>query len=327
MSETVGRLRANTVALTAVFSFGVFSETPAACKIEQIGEFHVDRVANSPIIDGQINGQPIRILLETGSSLTYITDPAAHQLGLPVREYVSRTVYGVGGNESVLTANVKEFHVGPLLLKDYTINVVGKGISDANGVASVQLSADFFSHFTTEFDLVHGAVRLLRSKECKLEQLAYWSPEYFQVELEHFSPESPQFIINMKLNGKPQLARLVSGSARSYISLNAAKDAGVEPNGPGVEPAEPFVLPGASPIPTWVGRFDTIEFGAETIKNARLHIGDVFPHGKIRGVHLTATYKSSLEVKLGSDFFQAHRIVIVPDQHVLLFTYNGGAVF
>jgi hypothetical protein len=313
------------VALTAAFSFGVLSEARAACKIEQIAEFHVDKVANSPIIEGQINGQPIRILLETGSSLTYITD----QLGLPVRQYVSRTIYGVGGNESVQTANVKEFHVGPLLLKDYTINVVGKGISDANGVASVQLSADFFSHFTTEFDLVHGAVRLLHSKECKLAQLAYWSPEYFQVELEHFSPERPQFIINMRVNGKPQPGRLVSGSAMSYISLDAAKEAGVEPNGPGVEPAEQFVLPGASPIPTWVGRFDTIEFGAETIKNARLHIGDVFPRGKSEdpGGHIVAHYRTSVEVKLGSDFFQAHRIVIVPDQHVLLFTYNGRAVF
>jgi hypothetical protein len=88
------------------------------------------------------------------------------------------------------------------------------------------------------------------------------------------------------------------------------------------------VVEGATPIPTWIGRFDTVEFGAETIKNAHLHIGDVFPHGKReRTGSLITGVQKPYEVKLGSDFFQAHRIMIVPDQHVVLLTYNGGAVF
>jgi hypothetical protein len=44
-------------------------------------EFHVERVGNVPVVDGQVNGQPIRIPLETGSTVSYITDAAAHRLG------------------------------------------------------------------------------------------------------------------------------------------------------------------------------------------------------------------------------------------------------
>jgi predicted aspartyl protease len=329
LPETRGQLGSLTAALIATFAPGLFSEAQAACKLEEISELHVERVGNSPIIDGQINAQPIRILLETGSNFSYITFTAAHQLGLPVREYVSHTAYSAEGNESVKTANVKELHIGQFLLKDYTLNVVGKEIRDGNGVASFQLGADFFSHFTTEFDFLHGVVRLMHPQDCKLEQLAYWSQTYFQIDLQHFDPDNPSFMINIKVNGKPQLAQLVSGSATSYISLDAAKEAGVETNSPGVEAAEPFVLSGATPIPTWTGRFDTIEFGAETIKNAHLRIGDVFPHGKgeILGSHMPVQYGASHDVKLGSDFFQAHRIMVVPDKHIALFTYNGGAVF
>jgi hypothetical protein len=97
-----------------------------------------------------------------------------------------------------------------------------------------------------------------------------------------------------------------------------------------VESAEPFRYGSTKPsIPTWTAHFDTIELGGETIKNARLHMGDVFPHGQQQytGSIIAARFKALFEVKLGADFFQAHRVVIVPDQKAVLFTHNGGKVF
>jgi gag-polyprotein putative aspartyl protease len=311
------------IALTAVFARGMSPEARAGCRLEKVAELHVQMVGNSPIIDGQINGQPIRSLLETGANSTFITLTAARRLALPIREYSSRTVYGVGGNQSVRTTNVKELHIGSFLLKNVTINVVGNEIHDGNGVASVQLGSDFLSGYATEFDFSHDVVRFLHPQDCKIGQLAYWSPTFAQVDLQ------PSFIVDIKVNDKPQHARLVSGSGRSYISLDAAKEGGVEPTSLGVEPAEPFVASPASAIPTWIGRFNTVEIGQETMKNVRLNIGDVFPSGtqEFTGSHLPAQIKTPYQVKLGSDFFQAHRIIVTPDEHVALFTYNEGAVF
>jgi gag-polyprotein putative aspartyl protease len=317
-----------TAVLAGALSFGAFPEVPAACKIEQISELHVEMVAGSPMIDGQVNGQAVRMLLETGSVISYLTIPAAHQFKLPIRQYAQHTMYGANGNDNIETANVKELRIGELLLKDHVVNVANNQISDGNGVASFQLGADLLSHFATEFDLAHGVVRLLHSQDCKLEQLAYWGQAFSKVELEEYSPQNPEFILNIKVNGKEQEAKLVSGSARSYISLAGAKDAGIEPSSPGVEPAEPFHA-GSVTIPTWAAHFDTIELGGETIKNARLHMGDVFPHGQRQytGSHIAARLTAAYQIKLGSDFFQAHRLLIVPDQKAVLFTYNRGAVF
>jgi hypothetical protein len=75
-----------------------------------------------------------------------------------------------------------------------------------------------------------------------------------------------------------------------------------------------WVLP---PILTPVNVRDV---GGETIKNARLRIGEVFPGTKYRP-------RNSVDTKLGSDFLQANRLIIVPGKDAILFTYNGGAVF
>jgi hypothetical protein len=201
--------------------------------------------------------------------------------------------------------------------------VVTNEIHGANGVANLQLGSDLLAQFATEFDLSSGVVRLFRPQDCKLEQMTYWSPTYFQVDLQ------PAFTVDIKVNGSSQKARFVSGSTKSYISVEAAKEAGVMPDSPGVEPAEPLVGLTATPIPTWIGRFDTVQFGAETIKNVHLHMGDIFPHGKreATGSYVGEHHKAAYDVVLGSDFFQAHRIMFVPDKHVALFTYKGGAVF
>jgi hypothetical protein len=328
LSKTGRGLGSLAAALAGALFFGALSEVRAACKIEQISEFHVEMVAGSPMIDGQVNGQPIRMLLETGSVISYLTIPAAHQFKLPIRQYAQHTMYGADGNNNIESANVKELRIGQLLLKDHLVNVAENQISDGTGVASFQLGADLFSHFATEFDLAHGVVRLLHPQDCKLEQLAYWGPAFFKVELEKYSPQNPVFIVNIKVNGKEQEAKLVSGSAISYISLAGAKDAGIEPSSPGVEPAEPF-HEGSVTIPTWAAHFDTIELGGETIRNARLRMGDVLPHGQAQytGSLIAARFKAPYEIQLGSDFFQAHRVLIVPDQKAVLFTYNGGAVF
>jgi hypothetical protein len=305
----------------------------ASCRLAEIAEFHVDLVGNSPIIDGQINGHPIRILLETGSPVSFITHTAARQLDLPIRSYKNQTIIGVGGNESLEIAVVKELKIGDLELKNHTTNVVGTEIHDANGVATFQLGADVLSHFVTEWDLAHGIVRLLHPQDCSLEQLAYWSSGYFQVELDPSSLAYPSVVLKVKINGKSTKAKLVSASAISHIAPEAARDAGVEPGGPNAEPAREITGLTANPIPTWIGRFDTFEVGSETIKNARLRIGALFPIGKNGGpgsgsaLHLSRPVREPTDISLGADFLLAHHLIIVPEKQVALFTHNGGAVF
>jgi predicted aspartyl protease len=300
----------------------------ASCRLEEITEFHVDLVGNSPVIDGQVNGQPIRILLETGSDVSYLTRTAAAQLNLPLRSEHARGMFGANGVDSLVTTNIKEFKVGTLVLKNYTANVGAKVISDAKGVTSFQLGVDFLSQFTTEWDLAHGVVRFFRPKECKLEQLAYWASSYYQISLEAVSNVHPSLDFDIKINGKAIKAQLLSGSAISFIRQAGAREVGVDPGGSNAPSAADITGLAPNPIKTWIGRFETFEVGGERIQNARLLIGELTAPNtwEYSGDPIPQRVRSP-SVYLGADFLQAHRILVAPDKRVAFFTYNGGAVF
>jgi hypothetical protein len=313
-----------------VTGLGVAASSTAACKIEQVAEFRVDLSSGSPLMDGSLNGQPIRVLIGTGSLITYLTMPAARRLNLQVHEYKSLTMATDEGNVQIESALIRNLRLGQLPMDARAINVVGGEIRSGDEVASLVLGADFFSHYTTEFDFAHNAVRLLKPKDCKLEQMTYWSPEFYRAELVDRSVRSPGFSVQVKLNGAALEAKFDTESPISFISLDGAKAAGVGPDSPGVQAGEPYVDgPTQAQVPTWTGQFNTFEVGNETIRYARVRMGDVLAHreeahtGSLIGRPLDTTN----EVVVGSDFFRAHRVLIVPDQGAVLFTYNGSPIY
>jgi len=315
------------LALAIVVLFGVWSDVRAACKIEQIAELKIEQVAGAPMLDGQVNGEHIRMLLDTGSNVSFLTLAAARHMKLLVHRYGDLGVCGPSGCADLEGTKVKELRIGDATLRDHSINVAGQELPDGNGEASLLLGADFLSHFAAEFDLAHGVVRLLRAHECKLDQLAYWTPEFAKADLVRYSSEDSEFILRINVNGKYQMARLASRWSASYITLNAAKDAGIDPTSPGVERIEPVSEELAKLTDaTWIAHFDKVEIAGEAIKNARLHMVSVLPDALPRYSRL-GRGQVDYEVLLGSDFFLAHRLVIVPDEKAVLFTYNGGKVF
>src|SRR5665213_698152 len=73
-----------------------------ACRIGQIAEIPVSIVYNRPIVDGTINGQDVKILVDTGGAWTTIWEDAATQLGLPLDTGTRVRAWGVGGEARVL---------------------------------------------------------------------------------------------------------------------------------------------------------------------------------------------------------------------------------
>jgi hypothetical protein len=64
-----------------------------------------------------------------------------------------------------------------------------------------------------------------------------------------------------------------------------------------------------------VATFDSFALGGETVRNARIRIGDM-SLGRI-----------DAEMLLGMDFFRAHRILVSYAQGRMYFTHNGGRIF
>jgi len=314
--------------VAALCTLACASPVWAACKIAQLAELHVDRVNNTPLLKGQINGQPIRVLVDTGSYESFVAGGAARRLKLRLRDTDQRA-RGVNGEVRVQTAVIDHLQIDNFKADDMLLHSSGPKMGeDPNGIGLV-LGADFFAHFSTEFDLGHGVIRLLKPQECKPEQLVYWDTSYFQTPVEHIDAFSPLIYAQVVVNGVHLRAVLDTGATISLISTLAARRANVSTDDAGVHAGGAVSGVSGTALQTWIGRFDTFGFGNETIRNAKLRIGNLFGADRDQeiGSHIAKVGDDLPEMILGEDFFLAHRMVVLPAERTAVFTYGGCPVF
>ncbi len=170
-------------------------------------------------------------------------------------------------------------------------------------------------------------VRLFRPVDCKPQQLAYWSNGYFLAKLEPPSAYDAKFRMQVQLNGKHTTAVLDTGSAVSFVSRVAAENAGVR-LGSATQPGEDARGLGGSEH-TREARFDLLAIGNETVQHAKLQVGELFENTTMMGTGsmLPQKIEGLEDMLIGVDFLLAHRVMILPRDHQMLFTYNGGPVF
>jgi hypothetical protein len=144
------------LALAIVLLFGIISDVRAACKIEQIAELKIEQVAGAPMLDGQVNGEHIRMLLDTGSNVSFLTLTAARQMKLLVHRYGDLGVYGQSGYADLEGTRVKELRIGDITLRDHSINVAGRSFPTATE-RPASCSAPIFFHISRPSLILHTA--------------------------------------------------------------------------------------------------------------------------------------------------------------------------
>src|SRR5260370_40766042 len=83
----------------------------ADCKLIRIEEWPVHLERNLPIIDGEINGNKVGILIDTGSERSFVTRSAVARIAL------NRANVGTTGLES---ARIEELRLGPAKRGDWS---------------------------------------------------------------------------------------------------------------------------------------------------------------------------------------------------------------
>ena len=177
--------------------------------------------------------------------------------------------------------------------------------------------------FDIEFDLQHGAVRLLQPRGCGEGDMAYWAKAYNETPI--IADDRDKIGVTVKLNGRPVRAILDSGASTSVGTPRAASAARVrleasDTKGGGI---------GALTLTNQVGVLDSFSIGDETIQNAKLRFSDLFGATTFghTGSMIARHMDDEPDMLLGFDFLKSHRVLVSRTRHMVYFTYEGGPVF
>jgi predicted aspartyl protease len=307
-----GTLGAGLLALTA--------GAAGACALQTVGELNVDLSRRAPMVDGEINGVKVKIMIDTGSTTSIIAGPAAGALGLTAGTTPGGYVFGIGGGRETYSVVPKSLKIGTLTASELPPFLVGGPIPGEPDVAML-VGADFLSQFDVELDLADNMIRLFRANGCTPPQLVYWNKPYSQAPL----IPGKGFETNVTLNGDRVLGLLDTGASTSLVDAAAAAGAGEA-----APPHPQLLVAGLGPQArvAWNDDFASVAVGDESIAHARIEVAnftrdfDVTYTGTRLGSHGDAP-----SMLIGEDFLHVHRVMIDNKNHVIVFSYTGGPIF
>lgn len=297
-------------ALAAGLACEARAADPPKCKLLSVAEWPVRLDRGQPVTDGMINGHRVGIMIDTGAAVSLLTKASAQKLDLYTRA-TATYVTGFGGDSQVLLTRIEELSIGDASVKGMRVRVGGE--RPIPGVDFI-VGEDFLHVLDVEFDYAKGVIRLFQPDGCRNAWLAYWDPKAQVVPMED---DSAMIGIPVKVNGREARGMLDSGASTSIIAADFADSVGVGASTPGVVPASCASGVGADAVHSWVGRFDSVALGGETIRDPRLPFAD-FTLG---------AYRRSPEIILGTDFLRTHRVLVSRSQGKVYFSYAGGLVF
>lgn len=304
-------VRWSTAAVFVVAMSASSAPARAACQVMKLVEIPVTMVGLRPIVTARINGREARLILDSGAFFSTIARANALEYGLPIRPVaIGARLRGIGGDTSLAATTVTGFGLGGQVIPRADFAVGG---SDT-GFAGL-LGQNILGLADVEYDLPHGAVRLMRGQECKTAAMAYWAgaKPVTLVPIEPMNGVQRHTIGTIAINGFRIKAVFDTGAGGSLLSLAAARRIGITPDSPGVVPSGFAVGVGQGRVRAWRARFGSIDIGGEAIRGPLIQIADQPLDGA--------------DMLIGIDFFLTHRIYVDNASHRMWITYEGGPLF
>ena len=297
-------------------------QAAANCKLVRIAEWEVKPQGNRLIVDGEINGQKVGVLIDSGAQTSFVLRAAADRLGLVRQEAKGYRAFGVGGETHVEFAVIDELRIGSGSRKNWRAMVLGE--HDQGNRYAFLLGYDFIDQADVEFDLANNAIRMFRPQDCGDASLAYWAKGGAGVVKLETDNARPGILVPVKLNGQPIIAHLDTGAPTSLLSRLIAANLGVGPE----NARAAGTSGGLGPVRSerYIGSFDSFSIGDELIRNPSIAFSSLEVANAATGSRLSAS-RELRDMLLGVDFLKAHRVFVAHSQRKLYFTYAGGPVF
>lgn len=273
--------------------------------------FQYRGVPMMPALDGEIDGKPAVILIDTGAHGSMLTMTGAMRRELLLKPSVQRSV-GVGGQSQQYSTRVSNFAVGKVGSAAMSIEVIGQ--TGTPIAYDAIIGVDFLLQADLEVDFSTRQLRFLKPVNCgDNDNLAYWDNNASAVPaLPNYSGMNafPHFIV--ELNGVRMNAIIDTGASATIVTETAARRAGVFPHSPGVKLAGLGNGWGQKRGRAWSARFDDIRIGKELLTGPTLIIHEVPKESR-----------GNWDILLGNDFLRAYRVLFATSQKRIYLSRTG----
>jgi hypothetical protein len=176
-----------------------------------------------------------------------------------------RAEVGITGSTDAGVTTVKEFTLAGVPIRNVQFIVGGSQPGRAVGL----LGQNVLHLADVEYDLAHGAIRLLKPQGCEKSDLAYWAQSgerYSVIEIAWATQASPHTTGTALVIGVKVRVVFDTGAAFSLLSLRAAERAGVTPDSAGVVKAGLIGGLGTRSEQTWLAPIDSFNIGGALIE-------------------------------------------------------------
>ena len=276
---------------------GAFPErnSVAACELRAGGSAAVAMLENVPIVVGSVDGHPLRLVLDTGSDTTFLSEAAARQLGLHLDLTRTRREQGIGGMTLNYTVVADTFRIADVTLSDQPFSIGTVTWRLAGDPPDGFLGSDVLSRFDIDLDLPDGRVSFYRARPCA-DATPPWDAPYDVALLEPSPAGTGLYGIPMRLDGQQVTGTLDSGAEYTTVAMSTARALGVTLAE--LDRDRSFSVFGFGPNlqTSRVHVFREISVGGDTWHNVPLIVADLPP--------------LSGDLLLGSDFLRQHRVYL-----------------
>lgn len=217
-----------------------------------------------------INGHPLRLLVDTGSERTTLTEAAAARLGLPHSfQYVTRT-FGVAGMSANWDLAVPGIDLGGRHFPLERVAVSRFALDRFSGPPiDGLLGADILLAFDMDIDLPAHQLALYRVRRCSDARPPWHQPA---MEISGLGRSRDLMLVPVDLDGQRGTAILDTGAQLDAVRTSFARRTGLSPND--MQADTMIRLYGASPgmIRVPLHRFHELRVGPVVAHNPQIEV-------------------------------------------------------
>ncbi|MBV8576855.1 MAG: aspartyl protease family protein [Acetobacteraceae bacterium] len=278
------------IAWMAVLALSACAAPGGYCPLEKWAELPLALYRNLPIVQVNVNGAPVRMVLDTGAERTVLTASAASRVGLAQggRLVLMR---GVGGPVVNWEARPESFTFAGIGVSTMRVMVAPIRLPEVDGIVpDGLLGADVLAALDVDLDLPRRHVSFYRARHCA--DGPPWTAPYTTVAVRRSARNA--LLLPVSLDGQFLLAELDSGTSLSAVALKGALKTGLPEEALDADPR--VQLRGANPGITTqrLHRFHEIGIGQDVFQFPLLLVGG------LQG--------EDWDMLLGSDYLRRKRV-------------------